>query len=39
MVITPLCSRRRRVSRSNNLLDNDVGHVASYLVAANVRKN
>jgi len=36
MVITPLCSRRRRVPRRNNLLDNDVRHVASYLFAAKI---
>ena len=30
MVVTPFCSRSRRVSRRNNLLDCDVRHVASY---------
>ena len=34
MVVTPLCSRRRRVSRRNNLLDSDVRHIATYLCAA-----
>ncbi len=39
MVIPPLCSRRRRVSRRTNLLDCDVGHVASYLCAAKILIN
>ena len=35
----PLCSRRRRVSRRNNPLNCDVGHVASYLCAAKIQQN
>ena len=38
MAITPLCIRRRRVSRRNNLPDCDMGHVASYLCAAKLQK-
>ena len=36
MVITPLCSRRRRVSRRYPADCCDVRHVASYLFAAKV---